>query len=261
MSSNHHFTIQYIGGPTAVIAIGGSRFLTDPTFDLPGDHPVGNRILKKLAGPAISRNALGRIDAVLLSHDQHPDNLDNQGRQLLYEVPVVFSTPAAQGRLGPVVRGLGSWEEVTFPLRNGQDATITALPARHGPPGSEPLVGEVTGFMIVLDYPRPFKIYISGDNASLEHVETIASKFGSVDVAVIFAGAARTALADGAHLTLTSTDTVRASEMLGAKFIVPLHFEHWQHFTEGRKDIEAAFVRGGLIDKLVLLEPGGQFSV
>jgi L-ascorbate metabolism protein UlaG (beta-lactamase superfamily) len=31
-------SITYIGGPTALIEIGGMRLLTDPTFDPPGQH-------------------------------------------------------------------------------------------------------------------------------------------------------------------------------------------------------------------------------
>ncbi len=31
-------TITHIGGPTALIEVGGLRLLTDPTFDPPGKH-------------------------------------------------------------------------------------------------------------------------------------------------------------------------------------------------------------------------------
>ena len=60
--------ITYIGGPTALIEIGGVRLLTDPTFD-----PAGTdyKSTKKLIGPAISAQQIGRIDVVLLSHDEH----------------------------------------------------------------------------------------------------------------------------------------------------------------------------------------------
>jgi L-ascorbate metabolism protein UlaG (beta-lactamase superfamily) len=69
-------TVRLVGGPTAVIELGGVRLLTDPTFDPPGDHPIGDRVLTKTSGPALPAEDLGRVDAVLLSHDQHPDNLD-----------------------------------------------------------------------------------------------------------------------------------------------------------------------------------------
>ena len=83
--------VRLIGGPTALIEMGGLRLLTDPTFDPPGDHPVGNRVLVKTHGPAVSPDGIGAVDAVLLSHDQHPDNLDNTGRRLLDAAPVVLT--------------------------------------------------------------------------------------------------------------------------------------------------------------------------
>lgn len=40
--------ITLIGGPTALIEAGGLRFLTDPTFDNPGDYQLPYVSLKKL---------------------------------------------------------------------------------------------------------------------------------------------------------------------------------------------------------------------
>ena len=97
------------------------------------------------------------------------------------------------------------------------------MPAQHGPDGSEHLVGEVTGFVLGgEDLPT---VYVSGDNPSLEVVRAIADRVGRVDVAVLFAGAARTALAAGAYLTLTSQAAAEAAKLLGARAVVPLHFE------------------------------------
>jgi hypothetical protein len=36
----------------------------------------------KITGPAVAAEEIGPIDAVLLSHDQHGDNLDRSGRAL-----------------------------------------------------------------------------------------------------------------------------------------------------------------------------------
>jgi L-ascorbate metabolism protein UlaG (beta-lactamase superfamily) len=72
-----------------VVEIGGVRLLTDPTFDPPGDHVIGTRNLVKTSGPAVPIDQLGDLDAVLLSHDQHPDNLDDEGRKVLERVPLV----------------------------------------------------------------------------------------------------------------------------------------------------------------------------
>jgi L-ascorbate metabolism protein UlaG (beta-lactamase superfamily) len=67
---NETLRVQYLGGPTAILELGGLRMLTDPTFDPPGDYPIGERVLSKTHGPAIGPDELGRIDAILLSHDQ-----------------------------------------------------------------------------------------------------------------------------------------------------------------------------------------------
>jgi hypothetical protein len=72
--------ITLIGGPTALIEIGGFRFLTDPTFDEPGEYKLANVTLTKTSGPALSLKQVGAVDAVLLSHDQHSDNLDTRPR-------------------------------------------------------------------------------------------------------------------------------------------------------------------------------------
>ena len=75
--------VLLIGRPTALIEINGLRFLTDPTFDPPVDHRVGERNLVKTRGRATTFDQIQPIDVVLLSHDQHPDNLDHAGRRLL----------------------------------------------------------------------------------------------------------------------------------------------------------------------------------
>ncbi|MGW9044387.1 hypothetical protein ACWGQL_17740 [Streptomyces lydicus] len=43
--------------------------------------------------------------------------------------------------------------------------------------------------------------------------------------------------------------------------MVPLHFEHWKHFTQGAGTLAASFERAGLADRLHLLESGGQTVV
>lgn len=234
-------TITYIGGPTAVLEYAGKRFITDPTFDAPGSYSdPGETTLVKTAGPAIPRDEVGLIDAVLLSHHAHKDNLDYEGLELVATgIPTLSTRDAASDLFGGSVVGLDSWEE--YQLGN---VTITAVPALHGPPGSERLVGEVTGFVLEADGEPT--VYVSGDNASLPLVEQIAGRFPMVEIAVLFAGAARVPDIDAA-LTLTSPDAARAAIMLGARAVVGVHTEDWEHFSESRAQLEAAFADKGLL--------------
>jgi L-ascorbate metabolism protein UlaG (beta-lactamase superfamily) len=116
------------------------------------------------------------------------------------------------------------------------------------------LTGEVTGF--VLEGEGLPTVYVSGDNASLEVVRQIAERFRHIDVAILFAGGARTALLGDAYLTLPSDAAAEAAEMLGARMIVPIHFEGWAHFTQGGDTLKSAFARRGLSDRLRLPSPG-----
>lgn len=103
--------VTHIGGPTLLIEVGPWRLLTDPTFDPPGRRyafALGSSS-RKLAGPSIAPDALGRIDAVLLSHDQHADNLDDSGRRLLPGAGTIITTSAGAARLRDVGTARGGW--------------------------------------------------------------------------------------------------------------------------------------------------------
>ena len=97
--SHDTLTITLIGGPTALLEVAGLRLLTDPTFSPPGAYPTGAVTLTKLTGPAMELEAIGDIDAVLLSHDQHADNLDPAGRACLASARRVLTTKVGADRL------------------------------------------------------------------------------------------------------------------------------------------------------------------
>jgi len=233
--------ITYLGGPTALLEYAGLRILTDPTFDPPQEYAEpGATTLVKTEGPALARADVEPVDLVLLSHHGHKDNLDWEGLALLGEAPLTMSTRQAADELpGDGVLGFDAWD-----AREVGDVTVTVVPALHGPPGTEPRVGPVVGFVLeAADAPT---VYVSGDNASLGLVEQIASRFPDVEIALLFAGAARVPDVDGA-LTLTSADAAEAARILDPRLVVGLHTEDWEHFSESRADLEAAFVGTGLL--------------
>lgn len=240
-------TLTLIGGPTAIIEYAGLRLLTDPTFDAPRSYE-GGIALHKLSGPALGADQVGAIDAVLLSHDQHPDNLDEAGRAFLPRAGAVLSTPEAAGRVDGVT-GLAPWQA----LRLGA-VEVTAVPALHGPEGAEELSGTVTGF--VLSAPGAPVLYVSGDNASVEVVAAIAERIGRIDLAVLFAGAANVGRFGDADLTLNARTAVAAARELGDAVIVPVHAEGWHHFSETRERLVREFGYAGLADRLRVPEAG-----
>lgn len=246
----NHFTL--VGGPTAVFEHASLRWMTDPAFSPPGDYEY----LTKLTGPALQPDAVGEIDVVLVSHDHHPDNLDPGGRAFLPRAGRVLTTAAGAERLGGNAIGLEPWSSVEVePAGGGPAVTVTAVPAQHGPDGTDHITGPVIGF--VLSAPDADTIYVSGDNASLDVVRQVAERVGPIDVAVLFAGAVQLAQRfDGAYLTLSSDRAAEAAKILGARLVVPVHFEGWKHFTQGADALRAAFAGNQVTDVLRMPERG-----
>jgi len=126
----------HVGGPTVLVELDGWRILTDPTFDPPGSrYRFGWRTSStKTAGPAIAVEQVGAIDAVLLSHDHHADNLDDSGRTLLPDAEVVVTNHTGEQRLRGVnvlnVRGPPAWR------LHAVDRPAQTAPDRHGRPMS-----------------------------------------------------------------------------------------------------------------------------
>lgn len=244
--------VHMIGGSTVVLEIGGLRMITDPTFDPPAASPDG--MPHRLTHPALTVPDVGRLDVALVSHDQHPDNLDRSGRALLAELPLVLTTPAGAQRLGGSARGLARYKRIDLASRFGP-LTVTAVPAQHGPVGAEAQTGPVTGFLLAGDALPT--VYVSGDNASLDVVRDIAAQCGPVDLALLFCGSAQVpGLLDGQPLTLTSKQTVQAAGILGARAVVPVHCDGWSHYTEGGHSVRGAFSESGLPDVVHVLAPG-----
>lgn len=244
-------SVQLVGGPTALLEYGGLRWLTDPALSPPGIYGG----LTKLTGPALDIRHEAPIDVVLLSHHQHADNLDPAGRGFLTSAGRVLSTWRAAQDLGGKVAGMDPWSTVDA----GGAVTVTAVPAQHGPDGSDEIQGPVLGF--VLSAPGLETVYVSGDNASRDVARTIAERVGEVGIALLNTGAVQLAKFDGAYLTLSADHAADVTRILGARLAIPLHFEGWAHFTQDAQALRAAFAGNGLGDRLVLLDRGQRVTV
>lgn len=242
-----------VGGPTILLEYAGLTFITDPTFDPPGQ--VGN--LTKLEGPALSHGDIGPIDVVLLSHDEHEDNLDVTGRVLLDEVPHVLTTPSGGTRISRA-QGMRRWDQAIIP-GGSAPVTITAVPARHGPSVIKQLTGQVTGFVLEAeDWPT---IYISGDNSSVKKATRVAERFPDVKVAFVFAGGAKVERFGDMLLTADAERTHRIGALWPDATVYPVHIDDWAHFSQPREDLIAWFEGEEKRDEISLLERGERIAL
>ncbi|KAK7050881.1 hypothetical protein VNI00_004993 [Paramarasmius palmivorus] len=251
--------ITHVGTATAIIDIDGVTFLTDPVFAGAGaEYPVlPGFSLKSLDGPAVKLNELPPIDAVLLSHEDHPDNLDEVGRTLL-EGRQVFTTPDGAKKLSPRpgVKALQPWETVSADI-GGKPFKITGIPCQHLPGG------EVVGF--ILESPSfgthsdglPNAIYFSGDTVYFEELKEMKKKWHIV-VALLNLGVAAVPTPNGNLLiTMGGQDAVNFTRDLGVDVVVPMHFESWTHFSEKVDELRQIFdAEKDVGDKVAWLTPG-----
>lgn len=251
--NNASFSVTYLGGPTVIFEVGGLRLMTDPTLDQAGSYIKLNEHMteKKLKGPAM--NAPGFVDVVLLSHDQHFDNLDNAGRSFLKQTGVVLTTRSGADRLGANSMGLNVGECREFHLPAGGKLVITATPARHGPAGIEPITGEVIGFNLSIQNEIMQSIYLTGDTVYYNEIEKLAERINPSYV-FIFAGAARPR--GPFNLTMSTNDALDTAYAFKSALIVPVHSEGWSHYTENNDNLQEAFDILGIGKRLMLLEPG-----
>ncbi|MGC1852660.1 MAG: MBL fold metallo-hydrolase [Solirubrobacterales bacterium] len=231
--------LTHIGGPTVLIEVGGWRLLTDPTFDPPGQSyrfgwGTGSR---KLAGPAIAPSDLGPIDAVLLSHDHHDDNLDATGRALLPSAGAVITTVPGAKRLGGDARGLQPWASTRLEAPGRPSIEIIATPCRHGPPLSRPIVGDVIGFALQWDEQEHGVLWISGDTVLYDGVRQVAERL-QIGTALMHLGGVRFPISGPVRYTMTAKEAVELCQLARPQTAIPIHYEGWKHFREGREAIE-----------------------
>lgn len=277
--------ITHIGTATAILSIDGINFITDPFFSPAGStFEVGaEKPLEVFEDPALGLQDLPVIDAVLLSHENHPDNLDELGRRLL-DGRRVFTTVDGAKNLAPrpAVHGLKPWDSVEVRIAGKvckhpkpgifqrianisiQPFQVTATPAVHMP-GHEACGLILTTSDFGATNGLPNAIYFSGDTIYTEELAQMREKF-HIKIALFNVGRARTpSLVDGDTTNITgpiiqiTMDGKQAAHLfrdIGAEMLVPMHFESWKHFTEHGEGLKKAFREEGIEEKVRWMKPG-----
>ncbi|KAJ4176565.1 hypothetical protein NW755_014342 [Fusarium falciforme] len=256
-------SITHIGTATAVLEVDGINLLTDPFFSPAGtswDMGGGNG-LQISETPALGLEHLPPIDAILLSHEDHPDNLDEFGRQLLNARRVLTTMDgAANLSPRPAITGMKPWDTTSLQL-GGKTFQVTATPCQHLPGG------ECIGFVVTTEEfgvsadGLPNAIYFTGDTVYINELTKIPEKFHIV-AAIMNIGAAFAKLPDGPlQITMGGAQASRLFRDIKADYLVPMHYESWNHFTEHGKELAKVFSDEGISSKVCWLEPGKSVKI
>ncbi|PTB74741.1 Metallo-hydrolase/oxidoreductase [Trichoderma longibrachiatum ATCC 18648] len=255
-------SVTHIGTATALLKIDNVTFLTDPLFAPSGtkwDLPIIS--LKVTQGPAIKPADLPPIDAILLSHEDHPDNLDEVGRQVL-EGKRVFTTKDGAKNIGDkaIVTGMEAGDKATLVV-NGRSFEIIATPAEHAPQG------ECIGFIVTSpDFGTtndlPNAIFFSGDTVYNQDVANSLKGY-HISLALLNLGRAAIPVGEPEPLAITM-DGKQAAQLIkdaNVEKVVPMHYEGWGHFSEDREEATKAFAEAGVSDKVFWLPRGERKTI
>jgi L-ascorbate metabolism protein UlaG (beta-lactamase superfamily) len=256
-------SVTYFDTAMALIEIGPFRLLTDPVFDDSGaKFEYGPIRLEKTSKRSVQPEELGRIDAVLLTHDQHGDNLDDCGREFLKSVPLVLTTPLASTRLDVVhAVGLANWESYTLTGESGNSLTVTGMPSQHGPEGTEEMTGPTVGFLIESPIGDFEKIYFAGDTKPFSGTQEVIVRQAPVGLLLVNIGRVKLAPAGEMEFTMSAFEAVEFADQLQAKHVIPMHFEGWQHFSESLSEARSVFDQSKVADRTHWLESGKRITL
>ena len=178
------------------------------------------------------------------------------GRALLPHAGTVITTRPGAARVGGT--GLAPWETTTLEAPGRTRVEVTATPCRHGPPGLGFVYGDVIGFALRWE---GGSLWVTGDTVLYDGVREAAARV-QPDVLLLHLGAVRFHVTGPLHYTLTAGEAVTLCDIARPRVVVPVHYEGWKHFSQGRDDVERAFsgtphdVRWLPIGERVDVDPG-----
>ena len=157
--------ITLIGGPTALVEVGGFRLLVNPVLDRNGEF--AQQHFEKI----------GNVDALLLSHDRQAENVARASRAMLARAAWVVTTVAGARLLGEGAEGLAPWESRELYKPDGSVIRITATPAREGRAGIEPFAVDAIAFIISSPHEFFRPVYITGEATWYDGVTEVPQRF------------------------------------------------------------------------------------
>ena len=200
---------------------------------------------KVLVDPFITGNPKGTVkaenvkcDFVLVSH-AHGDHLGNapeiayNNGAAIVTTPEVISEAESIGRLTCHPMNLGGSLDLPF-------GRVRMTPALHsaGVPG-----GIACGFVINIG---GLNLYYAGDTALFSDMQLIGQR-DRIDYAV---------LPIGDNYTMGIEDAAQAAKLLGAKKVIPVHYNTWPVIAQNAQEFKELTERETQA-KVLVVEPGG----
>ncbi len=249
MESQCLTSVTFIGHSTVLLETPHHSIITDPVFS----DRLASVFTKREARMDFDIDSISGLEAILVSHGHH-DHLDLRslealGRNVPVFLPKGMSLPLVLRGFANI-RVMRPWDEV----RVG-DSRITAVPSHHF--GGRPpfyFTAGYQGYVISAEKCT----YFAGDTGLDEKMFREIGRRFSPDLAILPIGAYYPPSFRKNHMS--PEDAIEAFRLLGAKYMMAVHFEtysmSWEPLDEPRARLEAASEKAGLSGSVFALRSG-----
>jgi L-ascorbate metabolism protein UlaG (beta-lactamase superfamily) len=98
----------------------------------------------------------------------------------------------------------------------------------------------VIGFALAWDGQQHGVLWITGDTVLYDGVRRVADRL-QVGTAVLHLGGVRFGVTGPVRYSMTAQEAIALCRLVRPRTILPVHYEGWTHFRQGRDGIERAF--------------------
>lgn len=238
---------------TAVLTVGGQRFLIDPMLDPKGARPPVANTPNQHPNPLVElpdgwERLIADVDALVVTH-LHKDHFDDTAAATLDRALPLFGQPEDEPRLAAV-----GFHDVRPVRRQEQSAgvTLTRTAGRHGTGEIGKQMAPASGF--IFEAPNDSRVYLAGDTVWCPEVDDVIQSHRP-EVIVLNASGAR--FLEGGPLVMTADDIARVHRAQPDALLIVVHLEAINHCLETRHFYRETLPKLGIpLDRFRIPEDG-----